>query len=581
MEWSYCGKISNRENGKNVVIRGWVKKNRKLGSLLFLDVADRYGLVQIVVDEHNKYFNEVFSTTKESVVEISGVVSVRKSINKNIPNGDIEIKLNDFKLLSKSAQTPLIVENETDALEEVRLKYRYLDLRRPINRNKIIFRSKLNNAIRNYLLSREFIEIETPILSKATPEGARDYLVPTRVKMNNFYALPQSPQIYKQLLMLSGMNRYFQIARCFRDEDLRADRQPEFTQLDLEMSFPTEQTIMDIIEKMFVKVFTETLNVQLTVPFPIMKYSIAMNEYGSDKPDLRYDLKLHDASSYFQNTEFTVIKDALKNNKSIKYIIVPNIVLDKKQIESLRKYAKDNKAYDLMYLTVDNGVITGSVKKIEPTIINHIFKDNNLSKGTLLMVIDSLEVVNQSLGAVRNELGNLLKLKKQNEYKFVWITDWPLFEYDEKEKKYQAAHHPFTSPTIETINNFDTNMANAKARAYDIVLNGYEIGGGSIRITDSDIQNRMFKAIGLKENEIQNKFGFLLKAFTYGVPPHGGIALGLDRLAMILTNSESIRDVIAFPKNSHGVDLMMETPSAVDEKDLQDLYLSINKLSKN
>jgi aspartyl-tRNA synthetase len=396
-----------------------VKKNRKLGSLLFLDVADRYGLVQIVVDEHNKYFNEVFSTTKESVVEISGVVSVRKSINKNIPNGDIEIKLNDFKLLSKSAQTPLIVENETDALEEVRLKYRYLDLRRPINRNKIIFRSKLNNAIRNYLLSREFIEIETPILSKATPEGARDYLVPTRVKMNNFYALPQSPQIYKQLLMLSGMNRYFQIARCFRDEDLRADRQPEFTQLDLEMSFPTEQTIMDIIEKMFVKVFTETLNVQLTVPFPIMKYSIAMNEYGSDKPDLRYDLKLHDASSYFQNTEFTVIKDALKNNKSIKYIIVPNIVLDKKQIESLRKYAKDNKAYDLMYLTVDNGVITGSVKKIEPTIINHIFKDNNLSKGTLLMVIDSLEVVNQSLGAVRNELGNLLKLKKQNEYKFV------------------------------------------------------------------------------------------------------------------------------------------------------------------
>ncbi|MDR0739432.1 MAG: aspartate--tRNA ligase [Mycoplasmataceae bacterium] len=577
MEWSYCGKIDYHKINQQVTIKGWIKKNRKLGSLLFLDVADRYGLVQVVVKEDNKYFNEAFNATKESVVEISGTVSTRKNVNHKIPNGDIEIELETFKVLSSSLPTPMIVNDVTDALEEVRLKYRYLDLRRPIIRDKIIFRSKLNNAIRSYLLSREFIEIETPILSKATPEGARDYVVPTRVKANNFYALPQSPQIYKQLLMLAGMNRYFQIARCFRDEDLRADRQPEFTQLDLEMSFCDEKMIMTIVEQMFAKVFEQTLNVKLNVPFPIMSYDVAMNDYGSDKPDLRFELKLHDGKAYFKNTQFNVIKQALLNKKGLKYILVPNVLLEHKQIEMLRKYAKDNKAYDLMYLTYENNHYDGSAKKIEADIINRIFQEHKLIKGTLLLIADSINVVNQALGAVRNALGNILNLKKNNEYCFVWIVDWPLFEYDEEKKSYQAAHHPFTSPTIDTLNNFDTNMTQAKARAYDIVLNGYEIGGGSIRITDKEIQNRMFKAIGLGPSEIQSKFGFLLNAFQFGVPPHGGIALGLDRLVMLLTNSENIRDVIAFPKNSHGIDLMMQTPSEINEKDLDVLFLKINK----
>lgn len=375
-------------------------------------------MVQVVVEENNKFFKQILNVTRESVVQISGIVKKRKSINSSIPNGDIEIILENFTLLSKAEQTPIEVSDQCDSFEETRLKYRYLDLRRPIIQNKIIFRSKFINAMRSYLLSREFCEVETPILSKATPEGARDYLVPVR-SPNSFFALPQSPQIYKQLLMVSGLNRYFQVARCFRDEDLRSDRQPEFTQLDIEMSFINEQDIMTIIEKMFLRAMKDVLNVDIQLPFQVMDYEFAMNNYGSDKPDLRFDLKLYDGSEYFINTNCKILSDGLKKHKFVKYIIVPNI-LNQKQIDELRKYAKDNKAYDLIYLTLDNGLISGSLKNsLEHEAIFNIFSKHNLNGGTMLMVVDTLNICNQSLGAVRVQLGSMLNLKKHNEYKFV------------------------------------------------------------------------------------------------------------------------------------------------------------------
>lgn len=577
INWRYCGMVDKTAVGQNITIQGWVRKNRKLGSLIFLDIYDRYGLIQVVVEENNKYFEQIYSTPKESVVKIFGQVNLRKSPNTKIKNGDVEILLKEFTLISKSETTPIIVEETTDALEDTRLKYRYLDLRRsPVQKN-IILRSKIINSLRNYLVRQDFIEIETPYLSKPTPEGARDYLVPTRNNPNSFYALPQSPQIYKQLLMVAGFLKYFQVARCFRDEDLRADRQPEFTQLDIEMSFVDEKIIMENTEKMFSSMMKEAFGITIKTPFEIISYTDSINNYGSDKPDLRFDLKLNNANEYFKSSTCKIFASNLEKNNVIKYIIVDQIV-DKKEIEVLRKLAKDNKAFDLIFLTLKNNEISGSIKNIvEHDIIKNIFSNHNISNGTMFIVADKLEVANQALGSVRNELGSFLKLKDPKDYKFCWITDWPLYEYSEEENRYVAAHHPFTSPTPDCIDTFDTNQKDAKARAYDIVLNGYEIGGGSIRITSTEVQQRMFKALGLEKEQIQNKFGFMLDAFKYGVPPHGGIALGLDRLVMLLTGSESIRDVIAFPKNSHGNDLMMESPGEVDESSLDELHLSIKK----
>ncbi len=563
--------------GQNITIHGWIKKNRKLGSLIFLDVYDRYGLVQVVVEENNKYFQQIYSTPKESVVKIFGQVNLRKSPNIKIKNGDIEILLKEFTLISKSETTPIIVEEITDALEDTRLKYRYLDLRRSSVQKNIILRSKIINSLRNYLVKQDFIEVETPYLSKPTPEGARDYLVPTRSNPNSFYALPQSPQIYKQLLMVAGFLKYFQVARCFRDEDLRADRQPEFTQLDIEMSFVDETTIMQNIEKMLWSMMKEVFDITIKIPFKTISYIDAVNNYGSDKPDLRFDLKLNDGNEYFKSSACKIFSSNLKKNNVIKYIIIDEII-DKKEIEVLRKLAKDNKAFDLIFLALKNNEVSGSIKNIiEHDIVRDIFSRHNISNGTIFIVADKLKIVNQALGSVRNELGSFLKLKDPKDFKFCWITDWPLYEYSEEEKKYVAAHHPFTSPTLDCMNSFDTDQISAKARAYDIVLNGYEIGGGSIRITSAEVQQRMFKAIGLERQEIEKKFGFMLEAFKYGVPPHGGIALGLDRLVMLLTNSESIRDVIAFPKNSHGNDLMMGSPGEVNKSSLDELHIIINK----
>lgn len=577
MQRTYCGEITNQLIKQNVLIKGWVKKNRKLGKLLFLDIRDRSGIVQVVIDDKNINFELVKNLKRESVVEITGVVSLRKTSNDEIKNGDVEIVLSSITVDSIADTTPLIIEDDTDALEDTRMNYRFLDLRRPIMQQNLMFRSQVVNRMRQFFVDHGFIEVETPILGKPTPEGARDYLVPSRISAGKFYALPQSPQIYKQLLMVSGFDRYFQVAKCFRDEDLRSDRQPEFTQLDIEMSFTNELEIQTLIEKLCQDVFKKVMNIDLSIPFKRMDYDVAMNKYGSDKPDLRFGLELIDATNFFKNTEFNLFKNAISNKHVIKTIIIDKI-LTKKDVSELEKYARDMHAKGLAWLSYDGQNYQGSIANhVNLTALIDFLKQHNKTIGTVLFIVDKLKIANEALGLVRNILGDKLDLKKSNQFEFVWIVNWPLFEYDDKENKFLPAHHPFTQPQDDYHSNFDTNKSDALAKAYDIVLNGYELGGGSIRIIDPNMQTRMFKTIGLNEQEIRNKFGYLLDAFRYGVPPHGGIAIGIDRMISLMLGLTNIRDVIAFPKNAHAIDQMLKAPSNVNSQELLDLHLKIKE----
>ena len=558
--------------GEVVTLYGWVAKKRNLGGLIFIDLRDRSGIIQLVVKPDNKYYDLAESLKNEYVIKVVGSITERESKNKILLTGDIEVIINELEVLNTSIDLPFNL-NDTTALEDTRLKYRYLDLRRSEIKEKLEARHKITFAIREYLNELNFLEIETPILCKSTPEGARDYLVPSRIFNGKFYALPQSPQIFKQLLMIGGMERYFQIAKCFRDEDLRADRQPEFTQVDMEMSFVTEDDVMNLTEGLIAYIFKQVKNIDIKLPLRKMKYDDAIEYYGSDKPDLRFDMKINDITDIFKNTEFTIFKDVLNNNGIINCLVVKNSAdkFSRKDIDKLTDFVKTYKAKGLAYLKIDNEV-TGSIAKvISLEELNNLKSKLNLENNDLILIIsDKKQVVKQALGALRLHLGKQLNLISDN-YELLWVVDFPSFEYSEEENRYVACHHPFTAPKDSDIDKLLTDKANCYSKAYDIVINGYEAGGGSIRIHDQGVQKKMFEALELTDEQIKEKFGFFVDALKYGTPPHGGLALGLDRLTMLLTNTENIRDVIAFPKTASASDLMSECPNVVDEKQLKEL----------
>ena len=550
--------------GKEVILYGFVANKRKMGELTFIDLRDRWGITQLVLKGELKAF------TKESVLKVTGKVVERQDKNPDLPTGDIEIEVSSLEVLSVAEQLPFIIHDELEAKEDTRLRHRYLDLRRPTMVSNIVIRHKVNKAIRDFLDTKDFLEIETPLLSKSTPEGARDFLVPTR-KNGHFFALPQSPQLYKQLLMASGMERYFQIARAFRDEDSRKDRQPEFTQLDIEMSFVDEKQVQDLVEEMIAFVWNK-LGKQIKLPFERMDYDEAIERFGSDKPDLRFGNELIEVTDDFADTEFNVFKSA----KSIKMIYIDK-VLTKKQIKSVEEIAKKNGAKGLAWASYD-GTDEGKEGpgfKFFKKELHIVTEKHSIGTGTLLFVADKYDVTTQSLGAVRTWLAEEFDLISNKEDKFVWIVNWPLFEYDEETKKYSASHHPFTSPSLRTLDSFDTDKKNAKARAYDLTLNGFEIGGGSVRISDKHVQTRMLEAVGLTKDEADSQFGFFLEAFKYGLPPHAGIAFGVDRIIMILSDSNSIRDVIAFPKNANGIAVMEDAPSKSSKEQLAEYNIKV------
>ena len=577
----YCGTLREEHIGQTVVVSGWVQRNRDLGNLMFIDLRDRSGIVQLSFDDttDKALFEKASTARSEFVLMAQGVVRARESINKDIPTGKIEIQVNDLRILAKSETPPFEITDTTNVKEDLRLKYRYLDLRRSELQNRIISRHKIVKIARDYFDENGFIEVETPILIKSTPEGARDYLVPSRVHHGKFYALPQSPQLYKQLLMLSGYDRYMQIARCFRDEDLRADRQPEFTQIDVEMSFVDEEDVMTINEGFIKRVFKEFLNYDVPTPFRRIPYDEAMERYGIDKPDTRFGLELCNLSDLLTDCEFKVFAGALANGGSVRGINVKGAAsaLSRKEIDKLTDFVKTYRAKGLAFTRITaDGESSSFEKFLKPEEVAAIRERMGAEVGDVLLIVaDKNQVVYDSLGQLRNHLARKLNLIEPNTYDFLWVTDFPLFEYDEEEGRYAAKHHPFTSPKLDQLDRLENDKDHCYARAYDVIINGYEVGGGSIRINDPEVQNKMFKALGFTEEQAMERFGFLLNAFKYGVPPHGGMAYGLDRLIMIMTGTENIRDVIAFPKVQNASELMTNCPDFVEDKSLAELAIAV------
>ncbi|HEL2402019.1 TPA: aspartate--tRNA ligase [Streptococcus suis] len=573
----YAGRVRKEHVGQEITLKGWVGRRRDLGGLIFIDLRDREGIMQLVINPElvdQDLMATAESLRSEFVIEVTGMVVEREQANDNLPTGAVELQVTSLTVLNTAKTTPFEIKDGIEASDDTRLRYRYLDLRRPEMLNNFKLRAAVTHSIRNYLDELEFIDVETPMLTKSTPEGARDYLVPSRVSKGHFYALPQSPQITKQLLMNAGFDRYYQIVKCFRDEDLRGDRQPEFTQVDLETSFLTEVEIQDIVEGLIAKVLKDTKGIDVTLPFPRMSYDHAMNFYGSDKPDTRFDMLLQDLTSTVKEVDFKVFSEA----PVVKAIVVKGAAdsYSRKDIDKLTEYAKQFGAKGLAWVKVDQGELAGPVAKFLTDITADLTASLQLEdKDLVLFVADELEVANNTLGALRNRLAKEQGLIDESKFNFLWIVDWPMFEWSEEEGRYMSAHHPFTLPTEETAHHLDGDLAQVRAVAYDIVLNGYELGGGSLRINQKEMQEQMFKALGFSVEDAHEQFGFLLEAMDYGFPPHGGLAIGLDRFVMLLAGEDNIREVIAFPKNNKASDPMTQAPSTVASAQLEELALDI------
>ena len=579
----YAGRVRKEHVGQEITLKGWVARRRDLGGLIFIDLRDREGIMQLVINPET-VSKDVMETAEslrsEFVIEVTGQVVAREQANDKLATGAVELHVQSLEVLNTAKTTPFEIKDGIEANDDTRLRYRYLDLRRPEMLENLKLRAKVTHSIRNYLDELEFIDVETPFLSKSTPEGARDYLVPSRVNKGHFYALPQSPQITKQLLMNAGFDRYYQIVKCFRDEDLRGDRQPEFTQVDLETSFLSEQEIQDITEGLIARVMKETKGIEVTLPFPRMKYDDAMALYGSDKPDTRFDMLLQDLTEVVKGVDFKVFSEA----PAVKAIVVKGAAdnYSRKDIDKMTEVAKQYGAKGLAWVKVVDGELNGPVAKFLTGIQADLITALGLEdKDMVLFVADTLEVANATLGALRGRIAKELDLIDNDKFNFLWVVDWPMFEWSEEEGRYMSAHHPFTLPQAETAHELEGDLAKVRAIAYDIVLNGYELGGGSLRINQKELQERMFKALGFSAEEANDQFGFLLEAMDYGFPPHGGLAIGLDRFVMLLAGEENIREVIAFPKNNKATDPMTQAPSPVAAKQLDELNLQVEVNEKD